>query len=48
MITGSRILQPAGGREREQGHMKEKMKRDLVDPWICGWRKGGKIKVRAQ
>ncbi len=38
-------------RGRQQGHMKEKMKRDLVDPWICGQRKGGrggKMKVRAQ
>lgn len=28
--------------ERQQGHMKEKMKSDLVDPRICGWRRGGR------
>lgn len=36
---------------RQQGHMKEKMKSDLVDPWICGRRKGGrggKMKAQAQ
>lgn len=25
---------------RQQGHMKEKMKSDLVDPGICGWKEG--------
>lgn len=43
----------AKGREggSQQGHMKEKMKSDLVDPWIYGQSKGGrggKIKVQAQ
>jgi len=43
---------PEWGRQREggrqQGHLKEKMKSDLVDPWICGRRRGRKIKVWAQ
>lgn len=37
MITGSRMGADRGGGERQQGHMKEKMKSDLVDPgnlWI--------------
>lgn len=40
-----------GGGERLQGHMKEKMKRDPVDPEICGWKeggRGGKMKAWAQ
>lgn len=27
---------------RQQGHMKEKMKSDLIDPRICGRKKGGR------
>lgn len=43
VITWSRMGWPRGGREEVgKDNMKEKMKSDLVDPWIHGQSKGGR------
>lgn len=53
VITGSKMgtASGEGAWGGLQGHMKEKMKRDPVDPGICGWKQGrraGKMKAWAQ